>query len=102
MAIKLQKLDKRFDGHELFKYRATFTGQIDDRLAEFSQARNWMIDTYGKSNELELHKDLSARNLTEHVNPTWVWKYNEQFGMYIYLCDNDKLLNWFSLRWLGV
>lgn len=100
MAVKLQKLDKRFDGHQFFKYRAKVDGTPGDKQLEFARVRNWMIDTYGKSTELDMYVILKYRtDCDEVINHKWVWK-NDEYGSYIYLADDEKLLNWFTMRWI--
>lgn len=100
MAVKIQKLDKRFDGHAYFKYRATLLGPLDERMVTFAEFRSWMIDTYGKSNELDLHIDLTVKGISGIVNDKWAWKYDTSYGMYIYIKD-DEILPWITLRWVG-
>jgi hypothetical protein len=120
MKFQSEKLNKRHNGHEWFKWRVLI-GKSDAkdnvgtsaagnimmtnprlRFVEFVEARNFCWQTYGPSIELEIYG--AVKNLTRDRihNPHWAWRFGshpikDPEEGYIYLAG-DKELEFFTLK----
>jgi hypothetical protein len=103
MTFKLKKLDKRYNGSNLFKFVAIpdhskgiafISGLVrrSQEQREFSEIRKWCWSQWGPSCELRLYRDD-----TEWTNPLWCWD-SEHDNLRIYL-QSDKEAAWFKLKW---
>jgi hypothetical protein len=98
--IKITKLDRRYNGHQWFKYIVEIDIMLgqgrDERVQEFKNLRNWCWETAGPGCELgfvQLHvTELGLESLEK-----WAWdtEYNNQR---LYLKD-DELLTLLKLKW---
>jgi len=90
MAINIQKLDARHNGHWYFTHRVEISGNWDQRREQFVQMREWCWENFGPGVE---------RDLVDHKPETkWAWHVHDRpTGFYIYL--KDELLTYFSLKW---
>lgn len=95
----LEKLDKRHTGHQHFQYlikfhRTTNHIKVSDLYEEFCEMRNWMIDTYGHSCELDMY--MSLRHYNKKHNTKWCWATDERkLRLYI----TEELVAWISLKY---
>ena len=83
---KLLKLDRRYSGHEKFKFAIEYR-RPDNNL--YLEHREWLWATYGASRELDLVP-------IDH-DFKWCWEYT-QWHTRIYVKD-QQTLNWFTLKW---
>lgn len=93
--MKLEKLDGRHTGHEIFKYRIWMNGPQQDRTTEFLNLRQWCWDTWGPGCERDIQRQV-------FLNPHWAWHHDENAAwgnLYIYLAD-DQALTLFKLKWM--
>lgn len=93
--MKLEKLDRRHTGHEIFKYRVWMNGPQQDRITEFLTLREWCWDTWGAACERDIERNFP-------FNPVWSWHHDENAAwgnLYIYLSD-DAALSMFKLKWM--
>jgi hypothetical protein len=86
MDMKIINLDRRFNGHADFKYRAVFARTVD-----YCNAREWCWETFGPACELEARSARPGGNwcFDMTANPT---------RRYIYL-RGDEQLALFKLKW---
>ena len=95
----LVKLDGRYRGHENFRW------MIDcgaNRMG-FLKIREWCVDAWGLSEELELWNHLWYTNEGEYrslANPHWAWFFDGNYPVKskIYIRDDDELA-WYKLKW---
>jgi hypothetical protein len=118
MKFKTEKLTKRHNGHEWFKWRVLIgKSAIKDnvgtstagnvmltnprmRFVEFAEARNFCWDTYGPSTEIEIYGMVNAREKMH--NHHWAWRFgshpaNSPEEGYIYLAGDEELA-FFTLK----
>lgn len=86
--MKLKKLDKRYKGHEHFKYLATFWHKDKEK---FCEVRNWCWQQWGPGCEIDFHHSVVNRS------SSWSWLIDE-YRMNIYIAT-DKEYQWFLLKW---
>ena len=103
MTFKLKKLDKRYNGSNLFKFVAipdrtsqtifmNYVVRRDQEQKEFTEVRNWCWSQWGPSSELRFYDDTK-----DWTNPVWCWD-SEHDNLRIYL-QSDKEASWFKLKW---
>jgi len=102
MTFKIKKLDKRYNGSNMFKFVAipdrvnqpfmNYIARRDLEEKEFVEIRNWCWGQWGPSCELRFYADGRDWN-----NPQWCWD-GEQGNLRIYL-QTDKEASWFKLKW---
>lgn len=80
------KLDKRFNGHNFFRYAASFNSLQSDK---FCDVRNWCWEQWGPSSEYEYWRPSR--------NPAWCW-ISDDYKLRILLADS-KELQWYLLKW---
>ena len=108
MAIKVKvgRMDKRMTGHEYFQYYGKLivasgsplmTDPIVERLVLFTEIRNWCIDQWGMSCEMEIFRDLIRHNYK--LNTVWCWYLNLDLFRYKFFFISEKEALWFKLRW---
>jgi hypothetical protein len=85
--MKIQKLDRRHNGHKVFKYFVGFSFYTTEK---FIEVRNWCWQTWGPSCELEHANKLE-------ICPKWAWL-SDQYNMRIYL-QTDAEYSWFLIKW---
>ena len=91
---KVQKLDRRHTGHQVFKYYVEPAGHYIDSIDTLNIWREWAWATWGPGAE----RDVAARlAVTERREYQWAWD-TEHGNCRIYL-KTDAELSWFSLRW---
>ena len=83
--MKTLKLDKRYNGHTIFKYGIQFH---KSEAKKFIEVRNWCWQNWGPGAEIEHHQ------LEPNV---WSWECS-QWNRRIYL-QTEKEYNWFILKW---
>lgn len=93
--FKITVLDKRFTGHEKFKYQVTPTLlHIDTKVVYSIAWREWCWETFGPG----IERDNSNLVSLEDRDFKWAW-HSEYRSIRLYL-KGDEELNWFKLRWL--
>lgn len=93
---KLQALSNRFKGSKFFTHRAEIiTPGYPDRLGMFVDIRHWMTEQYGQSMELDYFLELKN---SRELSLRWAWKVDINGRYFIYFND-DKILNWFVLKY---
>jgi hypothetical protein len=120
MKFQTEKLNKRHNGVECFRYRILIgKSDIKDnvgtspagnvmitkprmRFVDFVKARNFCWQTYGPSTELEIHSRVRTLTRDRLFNPHWAWRFgshpvNSAEEGYIYL-GGDKELAFFTLK----
>lgn len=100
MAIRIRKTDKRFHGHEYFRYVVDLPGvRRPQRILLFNEVRAWCVDTWGLACEKDAYLDLLDSNLDNLPNYKWVW-HHDGFSLHfkIFLASEKELM-WFKLRW---
>jgi hypothetical protein len=108
MKAKTKKTDKRYTGHEHFKYvvdvvmpYAPFiqgkpVNRRQQRIGFYHEVRKWCVDTWGMSCEREHWLTLQETG-DPNINSHWCW-HTELNDLKIYL-TSEKEANWFKLRW---
>jgi len=106
----VQRLDKRFNYFEWFKYHISFPARItiNQGPLHFIEAQQWFIDTYGFSAEIRIWQEIkthySMRNqfnlpqgpgnfdnsLPLAVNNHWSWS-NAYRDLRIYIASDREL-----------
>ena len=86
--MKIGKLDRRHNGHGIFRYYVRFTSA---ELEKFVDVRNWCWQTWGASCELDTFYHL------ENPNQKWGWV-RDSYNTKIYL-GSDAEYQWFLLKW---
>lgn len=76
--ITVRKMDRRYTGHETFGHRIEFSGA--DRVEQFLRSRNWCMEKFGASAEIELFD-----NEVFVSTPFWAWSSHN--GYVIFLRD---------------
>ena len=118
MKFQPEKLNKKHNGHEWFKWRVLIgkSATKDNvgtsaagnmvitnprmRFVEFAEARNFCWDTYGPSTELEIYSMVKIR---KHLhNAHWAWRFgshpaNSPEEGYLYLAGDEELA-FFTLK----
>ena len=120
MKFQTEKINRRYNGHDWFKWRVLIgksavkdnvsTGRAGNmiitnprmRFVEFAEARNFCWQTYGPSTELETYgavKNMSGGRLH---NPHWAWRFvlhpnRVSEEGYIYLAGDEEL-EFFTLK----
>lgn len=87
--MKLQKLDKRYDGHSRFTHRVEFYGRDAQPQHQWIKTRNWLWQQFGPSAELNL-----ACVPYFETQPSWAWDAGKSA---IYL--KEHALAMFLLKW---
>jgi hypothetical protein len=124
MKFQTEKIDRRHNGHEWFKWRVLIgksaakdnvgTSRAGNimmtnprlRFVEFVEARNFCWQTYGPSTELETYGAVKGLAGGRLHNPHWAWRFgshpikNPEEG-YIYL-KGDEELEFFKLKFSSV
>jgi hypothetical protein len=79
--LNLQRLDRRYDGHDRFTHRISFSVKNRDydsvRLA-WIRSRIWLWTNFGPSAELY----MARANLFDGEQPKWAWD-AEKFAIYL-------------------
>lgn len=79
--LELQRLDRRYEGHDRFTHRAGFTAINRDyhavRLA-WIQSRIWLWSNFGPSAEVS----MTFPGYFGGVQPQWAWE-SEKFVIYL-------------------
>jgi hypothetical protein len=120
MKFQPEKLTKRHNGHEWFKWRVLIgkSATKDNvgtsaagnmtitnprmRFVEFVEVRNFCWQTYGPSTELEIYGAVKGLTRNQMHNPHWAWRFGShpvkdpQEG-YIYLTGDEELA-FFTLK----
>jgi len=79
--LNLQKLDRRYGGHDRFTHRVEFSVKNRDYRAVRSawvQGRNWLWNAYGPSAEL----NMATPEYFDGVQPKWAWD-SDKFVVYL-------------------
>jgi hypothetical protein len=109
LRLHIQKIDKRFAGHQCFQYRVrvTVNGQDRwvnqvDRIIAFNMFRQWCIDSLGMSCERDsyvtLHLALAwMEKSTDLLNQHWAWHWQENKTAYFYFTESG--MNWVNVKW---
>lgn len=96
---KLSRLDGRFAGSEVFKYRLKITGYRSDRISRFIELRTWCWESWGPSCERDLFLDHYYDNNKTLFNKYWAWQSNDPNDcFYIYFID-DGAAGYYKLKW---
>lgn len=74
--ITVRKMDRRYKGHETFSHRMEFSGA--DRVEQFLRSRNWCMEKFGPSAEIEL-----IDNQVFATTPFWAWSSHEIYTLYL-------------------
>lgn len=100
MTIRIRKTDRRFHGHEHFRYVIDIPGlRRPQRIMLFNQIRSWCADTWGLTCEKDTYLDLIDSKINETIDYKWVW-HHEGFSLdFKIFLASEKELNWFKLRW---
>ena len=102
MHYEIIKLDGRYAGFDVFKYRVQFvkppygsqslTFWETEIYNNFCNVRNWCLETYGNSCERDMRANIEA------PNSQWAWHVNlNTKDLYIYL-QSDKELSFLQLK----
>ena len=119
MKFQPEKLTKRHNGHEWFKWRVLIgksaakdnVGTSSNgnvmmtnprlRFVDFVEARNFCWQTYGPSTELEIYGPVKSLTRGQMYNPNWAWRfgsvYKDPEEGYIYLTSDEELA-FFTLK----
>lgn len=119
MKYRIKALDGRYSYHDEFAYYVSFESHMNNHSGplHFNRALQWMIQTWGWSAEVRLHRHIRQhieRNMTvirtmplrivkpvldtdipPECNPRWSWS-NQYPDLRIYLKSGAEL-NWFQL-----
>lgn len=69
VSIKVSKLDRRHTGNMWYTHRVSIEGGFWNRVNAFCEARDWLIDHYGKSREISF-----IGHLKNQPKPVWSWQ----------------------------
>ena len=104
MALKIEKLDARYNGSLYWKNRVYFTdlhAQQYDKFRQFHELRCWMTEQYGPSCERDYYSSTKlAFKGSDQFDPPWCWHIDRQYPnrQYIYVKD-DTILSNVLLKW---
>jgi len=85
---RFTKLDKRYNGHQKFKYSISPTAvPYLEQQQDFQELREWMWENYGPSMELEWAMAQARANQTEAI---WAWD-TEHKNKRLYLRGDAEL-----------
>jgi len=110
MKYTVQRLDKRFNYFEWFKYHISFSARItvSQGPLHFIESQQWFTNTYGFSAEIRIWQEIKTHyamrnqfnltsgpgdfsdNLPFAVNPHWSWS-NAYRDLRIYIADDQEL-----------
>jgi hypothetical protein len=95
--MKVIKLDRRYNGHNIFKYviEPNVIGK-DDRIKEFKQWREWCWEVFGPSSELGF---VQIRPATPYMESTRVWCWDTEFDNLRLYFKDDATLSAVMLQW---
>jgi hypothetical protein len=95
--MKVTKLDRRFNGHHIFKYviEPNVIGK-EEKIEEFKQWREWSWLVFGPSSELRFIRIQPGQIKMES---TRVWCWDTEFGNLRLYFKNDETLSAFMLKW---
>ena len=98
MTLKIQKLDRRNNGHKQWKYYVNVqpNATLITYKQLYSQIREWCWTTWGASKELNEWMVDSNVNVYCH-NEHWCWQ-NDEYCRRIYLRSDAELVL-LKLRW---
>lgn len=95
--MKVIKLDRRYNGHMVFKYvvEPDMYGK-DERIEEFKTWREWCWSVFGPSSELGFIRMVPGKTKMESDR---VWSWDTEFNnLRLYLKD-DATLSAVMLQW---
>lgn len=99
VTFKIITLDKRFHGHQAYKYaiNCIVPSPLKTSIKNFCLYRNWLWETYGPANELNAmhHLHTSFQDYS-----AWAWKYETGTGnstLKLFIKD-DAILSNFLLK----
>lgn len=108
--FEIKKTDGRFKSHALYKYQAKpvrlgykhFHNAKQISLLNFIKARNWCIDQWGKSCEVDVCLGL-MQHAPDMINLQWAWEIEYAPGAFdtkfrIYFKDKEEA-SYFALVW---
>jgi hypothetical protein len=101
MAFKVTKLDRRYAGHQWFKYMVEpeqWPIGKDGAISKFKEIRAWMWDAFGPGCELDFVQLQSTGTGLESVE-TWCWRTNSEGERKLYF-KSDREFSVFTLKWL--
>ena len=70
--LNLQRLDRRYDGHDRFTHRIQFCrvgNDIKGQISAWVRSRNWLWANYGPSSELY----MARSEYFDGQQPKWAW-----------------------------
>jgi hypothetical protein len=105
MLLTIKKTDKRHTGRDLWHYvvvveakRYSGLAGRGQRILDLNEIRNWCVQTWGSSCELELWMVANGTTDSTNLNQHWCWHTNyDNYKIYL---RSDKEANWFKLKWL--
>jgi hypothetical protein len=99
--FRINKLDRRYNGSKYYSYVASISGfTFKDRnnsLIFFSAVREWCIETWGLSAELDI-QTIKLRFGSSSID-TWCWMSdfsNDKFRIYL---KSSAEVTLFKLKW---
>jgi len=95
--MKVTKLDRRYNGHMIFKYvvEPNVIGK-DERIEEFKGWREWCWSVFGPSSELGFVR-MRPGQIKMESDQVWCWD-TDFSNLRLYFKD-DPTLSAFVLKW---
>ena len=91
--MRLQKLNRNYNGYHYFSHRVEFYGPVETRVKQWIGLRNWLWGRFGPSAE----QALARADNFDGQQPKWAWD-GEKSAIYL----KDEALTEFLLvqdRW---
>ena len=93
ITLKIQKLDRRYDGHDRFTHRVHFVSRDRNQWSliriAWVHSRQWLWQNFGPSAEL----NLAYPEFFDGEQPKWAWDHNKS-ALYL----KDETLSMFLLK----
>ena len=100
MQIKVKKTDRRFTGHDRYRYYVQLTANPLENASvkeKFFELRAWCWDTWGPAREINQYHCRIGEPYTGDHNKHWAW-INDSYSRRLYLgAKEDAAL--FALKW---
>lgn len=87
--MKINKLDSRYNGYDLFKYGIDFKSS---ELHKFCEIREWCWQQFGPSCELDIFRQNPNSRYQD-----WAWLRDSTRTRLYFM--SEKELQWFLLKW---
>lgn len=96
LELVCQTLNARHKGHQYFKYKIEFTGEVYKFMPCFIECMHWATDVWGKSMNIDMYDRAEYLKFKHLCNTYWSW--GDKNDLVIYLKGDTELLD-FKTKW---